>query len=1046
MNKKILICAVLASVGAMLASTALGGSVVVGDFEGGLDGWRAGDGMTLSSSATGATVGAQALQIDGPGGWHIATLLDARAQMAALANKGVKITADVTVVAADMTTTWMQVGMVVNAQNNDNNGTNNNLGWNDLGSQDVAMDGQPHTYTWVLSDALVGKIAGADDSIGWFELALISNLDGASATKFYVDNIQVVSEEPSESILVSSFEGGFDGWYTDTWTAGTVSLSATGATAGAQAMQVDGPGGWQQLTKANVKPHMATLATPGVKITADVTAFPADMTTTWMQVGMVINCQNNDDNGANNNLGWNELGSQDITLDGQSHTLTWTLSNDLTTKIAGADESIGWFEFLLITNVDGASVARFYIDNIQITGVAAETGKSTDVIIGDWEQSMDGWVVGGGADVLFNDHNGVTLNSYSLDVWVENGAWNTDILTLNLLDPNQSAVLGAFKTNTKISADITRLVADWPTDDIPRWNEMLLVINAGGDGWSLWQLLGKLANWRQPDGDRTITATWDYGPYVSQMDFDKLTWCELHLGINANDETYTGPVWFYIDNMRLSGGGIPLNPQPANGAKDVYVDTLLSWTAGAFAAWHNLYLGTSSGAVVGADGDSDPSVLFASVDGTSFDPNSLEFNTLYFWRVDAVNDVNPDSPWVSRTWSFTTANFLLVDGFETYTDDEAGGGTIYQTWGDGYNDPDNGSQVGYFSAPFTEQTIVRTGGNSMPLDYNNVEAAVSTAVRTWAEPQDWTVNGFNAMKLYIQGKTDNTADQLFVTVADAAGASATVVSDNTAAVTTEAWTEWVIPQADFTGVNMAAVTEMTIGIGSEGNPSGAKGLLFIDDILIGFTPVGLVASYSFDGDIADGSGNGHDGVLAGDANYPATFVSGPTGLGQAMLFDGTDNHQYVSLGTFNPSAATGQLSLSLWAKWDGPSTSWQGMIGKRNAGNWEASIMMWYFELERDVWDVRFVQPGSGLNTGKTLEVGQWTHLAVTFDGTTGKVYFNGEVALEGAFSFGEDKTAPMQIGASVDGGGNPFNGALDDVRIYDKALSADEVKAMMTP
>ena len=61
-----------------------------------------------------------------------------------------------------------------------------------LGGQDVARDGQPHTYTWELPDALTAKIAGADDNIAWFELALVSNLDGASVTKFYIDNIQTV--------------------------------------------------------------------------------------------------------------------------------------------------------------------------------------------------------------------------------------------------------------------------------------------------------------------------------------------------------------------------------------------------------------------------------------------------------------------------------------------------------------------------------------------------------------------------------------------------------------------------------------------------------------------------------------------------------------------------------------------------------------------------------------------------------------------------------------------------------------------------------------
>ena len=48
----------------------------------------------------------------------------------------------------------------------------------------------------MLSGALTTAISGADDGIWWFELALVSNLDGASVTKFYIDNIQLIYEAP----------------------------------------------------------------------------------------------------------------------------------------------------------------------------------------------------------------------------------------------------------------------------------------------------------------------------------------------------------------------------------------------------------------------------------------------------------------------------------------------------------------------------------------------------------------------------------------------------------------------------------------------------------------------------------------------------------------------------------------------------------------------------------------------------------------------------------------------------------------------------------
>jgi hypothetical protein len=172
------------------------GAVIVGDFEGGLDGWWAGDGFTLSNSPTGATLGTQAMQVDGPGDWHIDALLDLKLHRAALASSGATITADITAFDADMTTTWMNVIMVINGQNNDDSGANNNVGWQELGTQDVVRDGQPHTFTWEIPEALSAVLAGVDDNISWYELVLATNLDGASVTKFYIDNIQLVIPAP----------------------------------------------------------------------------------------------------------------------------------------------------------------------------------------------------------------------------------------------------------------------------------------------------------------------------------------------------------------------------------------------------------------------------------------------------------------------------------------------------------------------------------------------------------------------------------------------------------------------------------------------------------------------------------------------------------------------------------------------------------------------------------------------------------------------------------------------------------------------------------
>jgi len=266
-------------------------------------------------------------------------------------------------------------------------------------------------------------------------------------------------------------------------------------------------------------------------------------------------------------------------------------------------------------------------------------------------------------------------------------------------------------------------------------------------------------------------------------------------------------------------------------------------------------------------------------------------------------------------------------------------------------------------------------------------------------------------------------------------------------VLTSDWTPWKVPLSEFTdaGVNLAAVKKMYIGVGNRTAPSqSGTGLLTIDDIRIGRDGIsdpggsGLLVYCALENDPNDSSGNGHDGTLAGDPNFPVAYVDGAVGTG--MLFDGTYGHQHVALGTFNPSAGTGQLSVSLWANWNGLSGQYQGLIGKRDS--WAADDMMWDLEANRDTGVLRFGRNGSTVGTGDAvLPEGEWEHVAVTVDGAEVTIYVAGEVRGSGTdFTFGTDTEANVQFGCNTVNGGNPFNGALDEVRIYDRTLSRFEL------
>ncbi len=108
-------------------------------------------------------------------------------------------------------------------------------------------------------------------------------------------------------------------------------------------------------------------------------------------------------------------------------------------------------------------------------------------------------------------------------------------------------------------------------------------------------------------------------------------------------------------------------------------------------------------------------------------------------------------------WSFRTAEFLILDDFEGYNDDE--GFRIFDAFFDGWEDPTNGSIVGHENSPFAEQEIVNSAKQSMIFQYTLDDTArVAKAERTFASVQDLTVNGLKALNLSYVGRRDEVGE------------------------------------------------------------------------------------------------------------------------------------------------------------------------------------------------------------------------------------------------------------------------------------------------
>jgi len=279
------------------------------------------------------------------------------------------------------------------------------------------------------------------------------------------------------------------------------------------------------------------------------------------------------------------------------------------------------------------------------------------------------------------------------------------------------------------------------------------------------------------------------------------------------------------------------SPNPANGATGIKHTATLSWKPGDDAASHQVYFGTDADAVRNATTASPEYKGSKALGSESYDPGKLAWFTTYYWRVDEVNNVHPDSPWVGNLWSFTTGDFLVVDDFELYNDinpGEEGSNRIFLTWIDGYDTPTNGSQVGYTDPPFCEQTIVHSGRQSMPLFYDNSGPAYySEATLPLSDTRDWTEEGVKILTLWFYGDPANVAESMYVAVANATGPTAVVYHDNADAVLIDDWTQWNIDLEEFSnaGVVLTNVDRLAIGFGNRNNPQlGGSGMVFIDDI------------------------------------------------------------------------------------------------------------------------------------------------------------------------------------------------------------------------
>ncbi len=294
--------------------------------------------------------------------------------------------------------------------------------------------------------------------------------------------------------------------------------------------------------------------------------------------------------------------------------------------------------------------------------------------------------------------------------------------------------------------------------------------------------------------------------------------------------THRGEVWSFTTTGAVG------SPNPSHGAVNVSHTQALTWVAGDDAVSHEVYFGADKDAVRNATTASPEYKGPVDLGAESYDPGMLEWDTNYYWRIDEVNNTNANSPWKGNVWTFTTANFFVVDDLESYNDIDPPNllsNTIFAGWPDGYSNPaTNGALVGYDAPPYAEPTTVHGGRQAMPYSYDaNLKYAEATHTLTY--PRNWTEQGAEKLTLWFKGDWINVAVPMYVAIANITGTPAVVNHDNPEATKLDTWTEWTIPLQAFAdkGIDLTDINTISIGFGNKTNPqAGGSGKMIFDDI------------------------------------------------------------------------------------------------------------------------------------------------------------------------------------------------------------------------
>ncbi len=348
------------------------------------------------------------------------------------------------------------------------------------------------------------------------------------------------------------------------------------------------------------------------------------------------------------------------------------------------------------------------------------------------------------------------------------------------------------------------------------------------------------ANWSLQPGNSVIDITYD-GKLIFGGDLTSNVENWISDGRLVAWGGNRGEVLYEVvdGNTVITASDVDVNkaafPSPDTGAEEVSITgTVLSWLAGEKAAdiaGHEVYLSTDYEAVE----DRDASAFVGALDSNSYDPGQLLAGTTYYWRVDEVNSLEPNSPWEGDIWEFTTS-CTIIDDFDGYP----AIGDLAAAWDDGIDSGDNGG-----SEFFVEQ-IEAEDGNSMQIDYDNTSVNISE-VDSSSLISDLTADGEKAIYLSYLTQSGNSSEPIYMSLSDGTNTGIVRITDRFGNVDGEAtyagefgasWQTAYFALEEFTddapSLDLSNIQTIAFGIGDpeDSGYTGGTGTIYIDNLIL----------------------------------------------------------------------------------------------------------------------------------------------------------------------------------------------------------------------